>query len=152
MMRDYTVVANTMERIIYKYMETEKKCRDYGTGSMLSQVEIHTIEVIGNNDGINITALALSKRKTKGAVSQMIYKLVEKGLVEKKISKTSDAEVSLMLTPMGKKAYEGHREFHAQANDEVFTTLREMSEESYQDLTGLLSVFEKFLDQRILEN
>ncbi|WP_252235862.1 MarR family winged helix-turn-helix transcriptional regulator [Clostridium sp. CH2] len=150
-MRDYTLVANTMERIIYKYMETEKMSRDYGTGNMFTQVEIHTIEAIGNHDGINITTLATIERKTKGAVSQMIYKLVDKGLVEKNVSKNSDSEVTLNLTPMGKEAYEGHKKFHLQANDEVFKTLREMPEGSYNDLKELLSAFENFLDKQISE-
>lgn len=150
-MRDYTLVTDTMQQIIYKYMETEKISRDYGAGMALTQVEIHTIEDIGNNEGINITELSAIRNKTKGAVSQMIYKLVDKGLVEKSISKNSDSEVSLVLTELGKKAYEGHKEFHHIANDKVFKKLREMDENSYNDLVEVLKYFEEFLDKRILE-
>lgn len=150
-MRDYTLVSNTMERIIYKYMEVENMKRDYGTGILFTQSEIHIIESIGIYDGINITELAKLKRKTKGAVSQMIYKLVDKGVVEKTVSKNSDAEVSLTLTDFGKKAYEGHSQFHKNAGHEVFDALRNMSEESYCDLVKILKDFESFLDQRIEE-
>lgn len=150
-MRDYTLVANTMERIIYKYIEIESMKREYGTGILFTQSEIHIIECIGDHEGINITELAKQKRKTKGAISQMIYKLVDKGIVEKNVSKNSDAEVALTLTDMGRKAYEGHRQFHKNACHEVFETLKNMSEESYGDLVNLLKYFENFLDQRIEE-
>lgn len=52
-MRDYTLVTNTMQQIIYKYMETENIPRDYGAGMPLTQVEIHTIEDIGNWESQN---------------------------------------------------------------------------------------------------
>lgn len=100
-MRDCTAISSLVEQIIYKYMQTETIQRNYGTNIMITQVEIHTIEAIGNHAGISITELAENRQKTKGAVSQLVYKLVKKGLVEKTVSKTSDAQVSLYLTPLG---------------------------------------------------
>jgi len=86
-MRDCTVISSLMEQIIYKYMQTETIQRNYGTNILITQVEIHTIEAIGNHDGISITELAENRHKTKGAVSQLIYKLVKKGLVKKQFQK-----------------------------------------------------------------
>lgn len=151
-MREYTFITNIMQKIIYKYMQTEKVPKDYGAGMPLTQVEIHTVEDIGNNQGINITELSVIRNKTKGAVSQMIYKLVDKGLVEKSISKNSDSEVSLVLTELGKKAYNGHKEFHDVSNDKIFEKLREMDENSYNDLVEVLKYFEEFLDEKISKN
>ena len=82
-MRDCTIISRLMEQIIYKYMQTETIQRNYGTNIMITQVEIHTIEAIGNCNGISITELAENSHKTKGAVSQLIYRLVKKGLVKK---------------------------------------------------------------------
>ena len=79
-MRDCTIISRLMEQIIYKYMQTETIQRNYGTNIMITQVEIHTIEAIGNCNGISITE---NRHKTKGAVSQLIYRLVKKGLVKK---------------------------------------------------------------------
>lgn len=151
-MRDCTVISSLMEQIVYKYMQTETIQRNYGTDIMITQVEIHTIEAIGNHNGISITELAANRHKTKGAVSQLIYKLVKKGLVKKTVSETSDAQVSLYLTPLGQQAYEGHKKLHEQINDEVFVALREMSDSAYNDLFLILSKFEKFLDKQISEN
>lgn len=151
-MRDCTVISSLMEQIVYKYMQTETIQRNYGTNIMITQVEIHTIEAIGNHNGISITELAANRHKTKGAVSQLIYKLVKKGLVKKTVSETSDAQVSLYLTPLGQQAYEGHKKLHEQINDEVFVALREMPDSAYNDLLLMLSKFEKFLDKQISEN
>lgn len=150
-MRDCTLISSLMEQIIYKYMQTETIQRNYGTNVMITQVEIHTIEAIGNHDGISITELAANRQKTKGAVSQLIYKLVKKGLVEKTVSKTSDAQVSLYLTPLGKQAYEGHKKLHEQINDDVFVALREMPDSAYNDLFMMLKKFEEYLDKRLSE-
>lgn len=151
-MRDCTAISSLMEQIIYKYMQTETIQRNYGTDIMITQVEIHTIEAIGNHAGISITELAENRQKTKGAVSQLVYKLVKKGLVEKTVSKTSDAQVSLYLTPLGKQAYEGHKKLHEQISDEIFTALREMPESAYKNLFMMLKKFEQFLDKQIAEN
>ena len=151
-MRDCTVISSLMEQIVYKYMQTETIQRNYGTDIMITQVEIHTIEAIGNHNGISITELAANRHKTKGAVSQLIYKLVKKGLVKKTVPETSDAQVSLYLTPLGQQAYEGHKKLHEQINDEVFVALREMPDSAYNDLLLMLSKFEKFLDKQISEN
>lgn len=151
-MRDCTVISSLMEQIVYKYMQTETIQRNYGTDIMITQVEIHTIEAIGNHNGISITELAANRHKTKGAVSQLIYKLVKKELVKKTVSETSDAQVSLYLTPLGQQAYEGHKKLHEQINDEVFVALREMPDSAFNDLFLMLSKFEKFLDKQISEN
>ena len=82
----------------------------------------------------------------------MIYRLVKKGLVKKTVSKTSDAQVSLYLTPLGEQAYEGHRKLHQQLNDEIFVALREMPDSTYNDLFVVLKKFERFLDKQIAEN
>lgn len=148
-MKDCTLISSLMEQIIYKYMQTETIQENYGTDKMITQVEIHTIEAIGIHEGINITELAVNRKKTKGAVSQLIYKLVKKGLVEKTVSEASDAEVALYLTPLGKQAFEGHKKHHEQINDEIFVALREMPDSAFNDLFMLLSKFDKFLDKRI---
>ena len=79
---------------------------------MLTQPEIHTIAIIGDYEGINVTNLARMRGITKGGASQMVYKLVDKGLVEKKVSPDSDAALCLYLTGKGKKARSEHRKLH----------------------------------------
>ncbi|HEX3077148.1 MAG TPA: MarR family transcriptional regulator [Lachnospiraceae bacterium] len=148
-MRDYSKSSELMERIIHKYNQTENKLRNYGTGILLTRTEIHTIDLIGNNEGINITQLALKQGITKGAVSQMIYKLVNKGLVTKHVSPDSDTEVRMELTEEGITAYQAHQRFHMETNEEFFQLLQNMPDETYDQMITVLMEFERMIDKKL---
>lgn len=148
---DYTKLTTLMERVIHKYNQWENKKRTYGTDILLSKAEIHTIVAVGNHPGINVTSLADILGITKGAASQMIYKLVEKGAVEKKVSPDSDTEVILNLTDEGQKNYAAHNEYHNQANDESIELLKTMPESFCAHMIEFLSAFEKTMDKNLKE-
>lgn len=148
-MQDYKELSQLMERTIHKYNQVEKMKRSYGTDMMLSRAEIHTIAAVGDHPDINITALAKLQGTTKGAASQMIYKLVNKGLIKKQISPNSDTEVCLTLTQIGQKAYNSHQEYHATANEYFFKVLRELPEDMEKQCIRLLEEFDKALDERL---
>ena len=150
-MNDYVKLSSLMERVIHKYNQWESKKRTYGTSVPLSRAEIHTIAAVGDHPNINITTLAAVLGITKGAASQMIYKLVDKGAVEKRVSPDSDSEVVLNLTEQGQINYEMHREYHRQTNDEILIMLRDIPQPLYDQLTELLSVFERSIDKRLDE-
>ncbi|MCC0724923.1 MULTISPECIES: MarR family transcriptional regulator [unclassified Clostridioides] len=151
-MRDYSKLITLMERIIHKYNQWEDKKRTYGTELLLSKSEIHTIVAVGNNPGINITSLADTLGITKGAASQMIYKLVDKGTVVKKVSPDSDTEVALSLTDDGMKNYKAHQEYHKQTNDESLKLLDDMPEPFYEYMLSYFSAFEESIDKKLEEN
>ncbi len=148
---DYTKLIVLMERVIHKYTQWENKKRTYGTETLLTKAEIHTIAAVGNNTGINITALADVLGITKGAASQMIYKLVEKGTVEKRVSPDSDTEVVLNLTEEGQKNYISHNQYHAKANDESIKLLKEMPETFCVNMMDFLLAFEEAIDKKLQE-
>ena len=150
-MNDYVKLSSLMERVIHKYNQWESKKRTYGTSVPLSRAEIHTIAAVGDHPNINITTLAVVLGITKGAASQMIYKLVDKGAVEKRVSPDSDSEVVLNLTEQGQINYEMHREYHRQTNEEILIMLRDNPQPLYDQLTELLSVFERSIDKRLNE-
>ena len=145
-MNNFKNIAWLLERIIHKYIQYEKIPQLYCDDLMLTTAEIHTIAIIGDNEGINITQLSKERGITKGAVSQMIYKLVDKGLVEKRISPDSDAAVSLFLTEKGKQAYDDHRHEHETRNTKFTSLLDSMPSETQESMTEFLMAFEKELD------
>lgn len=147
--KDYIECANLMERIVHKYNQTENRKMEYGTGQKLSRREIHTIHAIKENPEANITELARLQGVTKGAVSQMIYRLVDKGLVIKSVSAESDAEVSLDLSDLGLKAFENHMEYHKRAQHQYFHLLEDMTEEAFMQLINLLTNFDHMLDEEL---
>ena len=145
-MNDFKNIAWLLERIIHKYIQYEKIPQRYCDDLMLTTAEIHTIAIIGDNEGINVTQLSKERGITKGAVSQMIYKLVDKGLVEKRISPDSDAAVSLFLTDRGRQAYDDHRYKHKTRNTKFASLLNSIPEETQESMTEFLKAFEKELD------
>lgn len=148
-MRDYSEMTSLMERVIHKYAQWEDKKRTYGTDLPLSKAEIHTIAAVGNHPNINITSLAERLGITKGAASQMIYKLVDKGVVEKKVSPDSDTEVVLNLTENGMINYKAHEEYHRQTNDKAMKLLEDMPDSFYQYMLEYFSAFEKVIDENL---
>ena len=89
-MRDYDFLLDQVERVIHKYNQRENQKHNYGVDVPLTQTEIHLIAVIGEQPRIGVKALAEIKGVTAGAASQMIKKMVQKGLVCKRISAESD--------------------------------------------------------------
>ncbi len=148
-MRDYSEMTSLMERVIHKYTQWEDKKRTYGTDLPLSKAEIHTIAAVGSHPNINITSLAERLGITKGAASQMIYKLVDKGVVEKKVSPDSDTEVVLNLTENGMINYKAHEEYHRQTNDKAMKLLEDMPDPFYQYMLEYFSAFEKVIDENL---
>ncbi len=146
-MKDYRDLAWQMERTIHKYVLYEKKPQKYCGDIILTQPEIHTIAIIGDDEGISVTQLSEARGVTKGAVSQMIYKLVDKGLVEKRISPSSDAELNLHLTEKGKEAFHEHRKKHEAMEMRFAEIMNDIPEEMQQYMTEFLKSFEKELDK-----
>jgi DNA-binding MarR family transcriptional regulator len=102
--------------------------RDYETGFPLHKVEIHTIQIIGNNPGINSTDLAARMGVTKSAVSQTLNKLVKKGLIQKTHLLVEARESALELTDLGWKGFHAHERFHTQ----IYEAVRQHFGESFE--------------------
>ena len=146
-LEEYRELAWLMERAIHKYVQFEKKPQEYCKGLMLTQPEIHTVAVIGDQEGINVTQLAKVRGVTKGAASQMVYKLVDKELVEKRISPNSDSEINLYLTKLGKKARAEHRKRHEVISSKFGDMVKDIPEDMLERIKDLLRSFEEKLDE-----
>jgi DNA-binding MarR family transcriptional regulator len=84
----------------------------FGTGVLMYRREIHTIQAIGRNPGINVTTLAEYMGVTKGAVSQIIKRLSNKGLVRRTHVPGNAKEVVPELTELGWTGFHNHEKFH----------------------------------------
>lgn len=134
-------VIHVFEKTVNKYIATEKKPLDYGVGCLLYRAEIHTIEAIGKQAQINITGLSNYLGVTKSAASQMIDKLVKKGMVNKQVLSKSDTEVALSLTENGRKVYTGHAAYHKEfyhAIDQILTTVPEEDIKAFCEIMNKL--------------
>jgi DNA-binding MarR family transcriptional regulator len=103
-------------KILHLYSVIGRKPKDYGTGDLLYFTEVHTITVVGKNDGVNMTRLAEIMGVTKGAISQTIRKLVHKNLIVK-TNNTNRKEINLKLSGKGRKVLKAQASFQK----EIFT-------------------------------
>jgi DNA-binding MarR family transcriptional regulator len=128
-----------------KYSATEKKPLDYGVGCLLYRAEIHTIDAVGGHTQINITGLSNYLGVTKSAVSQMIDKLVKKGMVYKQVLSKSDTEVALSLTENGKKVYAGHAAYHKNFYHDIDQILSAVPEEDIKVFCEIMNKLDSLL-------
>jgi DNA-binding MarR family transcriptional regulator len=85
---------------------------DYGTGDLLSPVEAHTIQAVGDNQGLNLTALAKTMNVTKATMSERVKKLSRQGLLRKSKALDNRKEILITLSEKGRLVQKGHEETH----------------------------------------
>ena len=143
---EFKVISNLLERVIHKYVLMEKRALDYGNGITLSQPEIQTIMLIESNPGLSVTEIAKMRGITKGTASQMLYKLVDKGLIEKRVSEHSDAQISVFLTELGKEESRLHDAYHKKKVQPVFEYMSNLSPQTVKDFVGIIEQLDATLD------
>lgn len=82
---------------------------DYGNGELISMIEAHTITFIEENPGTTVSELAIYWNKTKGAISQTVSKLIEKGYILRQKSENNAKTFNLFVTDKGLKLSKAHK-------------------------------------------
>lgn len=116
--------SNMMYMFINLYNGYMNEVNDYGTGQFVTMVESHTLSYIEENPGVTNAELALHWRRTKGAISQTVLKLVSKGLVERVKKKDNAKEIALYPTPAGIKLSVAHKSYDIMDVDDTMKELR----------------------------
>ncbi|WP_319931591.1 MarR family transcriptional regulator [Xenorhabdus santafensis] len=108
----------------------EEKLREYGlNGYSLS--ELHVIQCIGNAGLLNITAISQKMKMTKGAISKICAKLLQRALVEKLKLVDNQKEIYFNLTLEGKQVFVAHEELHQQVESNWLKILENYSDEEH---------------------
>jgi DNA-binding MarR family transcriptional regulator len=103
-------IIDLFNRILHLYSIIDKKPKDFGTGDRLYVSEIHAIYLIGVHPEINMTRLSELAGVTKGAVSQMVKRLVNKRYIARYKVKNKK-EVNLRLSDKGFIIYQQYLAF-----------------------------------------
>lgn len=124
-------------RIFMKYDILEKSPLNIGIGDRLNAAQVHMIEAIGKGYGKTVTALSGYFMVTKGAVSQIISRLNQKGYVVKNKRKGNDKEIILELTDKGWMAFRLHEKY----NEYTVAELRQLREKySRAEIQAFLNI------------
>ena len=116
-------------------------------GRCSATAEIQPIETIGRNRGINITGLARLLVVTKGAVSQTVKRLEERGYVTKFKAPDNDKEVLLKLTARGKTAKAGYEAFREAFDSNMAVMLERMTDEEFAFLAQNFQILVQQVDR-----
>ena len=131
------IILQEFLKIINKYNGFDKKARNYGTDKLLYPSEIHVIDVIGMNEDMTTTKIAESLGITKGAVSQITAKLIDKKLIRKQDGKGIN-EVYLSLTKDGINAYHGHQKLHERMHSKMNKLIDEMDDTTKESIINFI--------------
>lgn len=140
------------ERAFHKYAAYENQPRDFGIGFPLTQSEIHAVVVVCENEGISLGELAKRRGVTKGAMSQLVSRLVKKGLVVKETAEHSASYVALTSTELGRKAYDNHALAHKTMGMTIEQELfSDMSEKEMKRIAKKFNRFAELIDAEMKE-
>lgn len=134
-------------RLVNKYKALEKIPVDYGVGKDLYHSERHLVEQIGDYPEKNITELAQFQGVTKGAISQTVKKLEDKGLVTRYKGARNEKEVFLELSELGKAIYKKHKEVSKESLIPLLEELKKYSDDKVYFLVEMFKWMGKFLDE-----
>ncbi|MFD0695133.1 MarR family transcriptional regulator [Paenibacillus sp. GCM10027628] len=112
MMQLYDAHENKEKDIFFA---VAKQCGIRNLSDDLTMSETHVIEQIGIHETINVTRLAEKMGMTKGAITKINAKLLDRGWIEKFALSGNRKEVLFRLTPDGQMVYEVHEQYHLYA-------------------------------------
>jgi DNA-binding MarR family transcriptional regulator len=141
-------VGDSLLRIFNKFLENQRQPRYYGVEEPLYPAEVHLVMLIGHTPNASITELAEAGGVTKGAVSQMVKRLENKGLITRKQGTEDAKRVALELTSKGKIAFYSHERIHEEADAELLNFLKSLGPKQLQTVERFLNLLEKGIDKR----
>jgi len=139
---------NNIYQFVMRYNDYILSVHDYGEGVPLTMIEAHTLTYIEENPGITVTSLASYWDKTKGALSQTVSRLAEKGLVSKEKKEGDAKSVFLYATESGVKLSKAHKLYDTLDIAKTMGELRkECSAEEIDAFYKVISVYNKVIQK-----
>lgn len=111
--------------------------------------EVHCIEYIERNVDSNVTKLAETFYMTRGAISKMTKKLMEKGLVESYQKSDNKKEIYFRLTEQGKVIYKIHEKLHKEFQERDKAVFEQVTVEQFESMLSFMEKYNKHLDAEI---
>ncbi len=111
--------------------------------------EVHCIEYIGKNADSNVTKLAESFYMTRGAISKITKKLIEKGLIESYQKPENKKEIYFRLTAQGEVIYNIHEGLHQEFQERDRAVFEQVTEEQFDSMLSFVEKYNTHLDAEI---
>ena len=149
MKNEKLIIHGKFQSILSLAQKMEKTHKSFGTGEMISHSEIHLIEIIGDTQDLSVTDISRHLGITKGAVSQSLKRLENKGFTTKKSDPENLSRSIVLLTSKGQTAYWSHKHWHETMDGGFLKYLDELEDETFEIIVDFLGKVESFLKLRI---
>ncbi|HHK5541748.1 MarR family transcriptional regulator [Bacillus thuringiensis] len=141
-------VMNGFRELYNKLVWLNKDKMEEGLKGFKSS-EVHCIEYIENNADSNVTQLAEAFYVTRGAISRMTKKLIQKGLVESYQKSENKKEIYFRLTEQGKEIYKIHENLHKEFQERDKAVFEQVTEEEFDSIISFVEKYSRHLDAEI---
>jgi DNA-binding MarR family transcriptional regulator len=132
---------------VRRYNALEKIPVKTGSKHGLFHSERHLLDRIGDRPGVNVTEFARVVGITKGAVSQIVKKLENKGLVRRYKGRSNDKEVFLELTGAGQDIHAQHQKTNEQTIKPLLEELKKYPDDKVDFLISMFRWINDYLGQ-----
>ncbi|SFM20083.1 MarR family winged helix-turn-helix transcriptional regulator [Pelosinus propionicus] len=149
---DMKEFLNTLKRLTVKMAELSRHASDITPVGKLSFSELSLMTLIGDFENIKVTELAVKYGATKGAISKMVKKLVQKELVKKSRTQENEKEVLLSLTAAGMTIYNEKEAHFEKLSADVTKELERLTGEQRTSLFNILHLVEEHIDGHLNED
>lgn len=126
-------------RIFMLYDHTARRTVDTGRGVKVTPTMANLIEVIGKQHGSTVTSLSIHSLTTKGAVSQIVSRLVREGLVRRDVRQSNDNEQPLSLTAKGQHVLKWHEEYNRPVREALLALSSHYRNDEIRSFVQILS-------------
>lgn len=141
-------VMNGFRELYNKLVWLNKDKMEEGLKGFKSS-EVHCIEYIENNADSNVTQLAEAFYVTRGAISRMTKKLINKGLIESYQKSENKKEIYFRLTARGKEIYKIHEELHNEFQERDKAVFEQVTEAEFNSIISFVEKYSRHLDAEI---
>ncbi|MFZ7759500.1 MarR family transcriptional regulator [Bacillus thuringiensis] len=141
-------VMNGFRELYNKLVWLNKDKMEEGLKGFKSS-EVHCIEYIENNADSNVTQLAEAFYVTRGAISRMTKKLIQKGFVESYQKSENKKEIYFRLTEQGKEIYKIHENLHKEFQERDKAVFEQVTEEEFNSIISFVEKYSRHLDAEI---
>ncbi|MEI2316284.1 MarR family transcriptional regulator [Bacillus paramobilis] len=141
-------VMNGFRELYNKLVWLNKDKMEEGLKGFKSS-EVHCIEFIENNADSNVTQLAEAFYVTRGAISRMTKKLINKGLIESYQKSENKKEIYFRLTKQGKEIYKIHEELHNEFQQRDKAVFEQVTEAEFDSIINFVEKYSRHLDAEI---
>ena len=119
--------------------------QDYGI------TEMHCIEHIGKITHPNVTKISSSLHITRGGVSKIIKRLINKGAITPYHEESNKKEVYYRLTFLGQKVFDAHEQLHRVWNDKDQEFFKKFKQQDIAFVENFIEQYTQHLKQTLKE-